>query len=148
MQRESISDASQEGCCKADVCTAWEAAADPARDAGIRVVHLRIGVVLTRQGGALAKMLPPFRLGVGGPMGSGNQFMSWVTLSDLIRIIVYSIEQDGVSGPVNAVTPHAVTNLEFTKALGRAIKRPTALALPDSPSLPSSSGDLSKDPLK
>ena len=114
----------------AEVCTAWEAAADPARDAGIRVVHLRIGVVLSDQGGALAKMLTPFRLGMGGRVGSGQQYMSWIALPDLVGVIRHAIFHDSLSGPVNSVAPAPVTNAEFTKTLGRILGRPTLFPMP------------------
>jgi uncharacterized protein (TIGR01777 family) len=114
----------------ADVVADWEAATAPAREAGIRVVHLRIGVVLSPSGGALAKMMLPFGLGLGGRVGNGQQYMSWVTLDDLVRMIDHIIIHDDVRGAVNAVAPHAVTNAVFTKALGRAMRRPTVLPLP------------------
>jgi len=114
----------------ADVVVDWEAATAPAKEAGIRVVHLRIGVVLSPSGGALAKMMLPFGLGLGGRVGSGRQYMSWVTLDDLVRMIDHIIVHDDVRGAVNAVAPQAVTNAVFTKALGRAMRRPTILPLP------------------
>jgi uncharacterized protein (TIGR01777 family) len=114
----------------ADVCQQWEAATQPARDADIRVVNLRIGVVLTPKGGALAKILMPFRLGVGGPLGSGRQYMSWIALDDLVRIIQFALHAAAISGPVNAVAPNPVSNREFTKTLGRVLRRPTIFRLP------------------
>ena len=114
----------------ADVCQEWEEAAAPAREAGIRVVHLRIGIVLTPAGGALGQMLPPFRLGVGGVIGSGRQFMSWIALDDVARAVLHAADADGLEGPVNAVAPHPVTNAEFTKTLGRVLRRPTVLPMP------------------
>jgi uncharacterized protein (TIGR01777 family) len=114
----------------AEVCREWEAATQPAVDAGIRVVNLRIGVVLSARGGALATMLAPFRLGLGGRIGSGCQHMSWIALDDLIGIVHFLLHADGVSGPVNAVAPQAVTNYEFTKTLGRVLWRPTMTPLP------------------
>jgi hypothetical protein len=114
----------------AEVCEAWEGAADAAREAGVRVVHPRIGVVLAREGGALTKMLLPFRLGVGGRVGSGRQMMSWIALGDLVRLILHALDDDGLAGPVNAVAPGAVSNAEFTRALGRALHRPTILPMP------------------
>ena len=114
----------------ADVCNAWEAACAPARDAGVRVVNMRIGVVLSKSGGALAKMLLPFKMGVGGKIGNGKQWMSWIELHDLVRAIQHSINTESISGPVNAVSPEPVTNREYTKALGRQLSRPTILPLP------------------
>ena len=113
-----------------DVCREWEDAAEPARAAGIRVVHLRIGVVLDANGGALDKMLPPFKLGVGGILGNGRQYMSWVSLDDLCGIIEHVIDDPDIVGPVNAVAPQSVTNHEFTKTLGRVLVRPTIFPVP------------------
>ena len=113
-----------------EVCAQWEGAAEPARAAGIRVVNLRIGVVLSSEGGALSKMLLPFRLGLGGKIGAGDQYMSWVSLTDLVSIAKFALEDETIVGPVNAVAPGAVTNSEFTKALGRQLKRPTLFPLP------------------
>lgn len=112
------------------VVRAWEAAADPARAAGIRVVHLRFGVVLSGKGGALARMLLPFRLGLGGPIGSGRQFMSWVALDDAVRSISHSIESEGLVGPVNVASPNSVTNREFARTLGRVLRRPAFCRVP------------------
>lgn len=114
----------------ADVCRQWEAAAQPARDAGIRVVNLRFGVILTPKGGALAKMLFPFKTGGGGVIGSGKQYWSWVTIEDVIGAIHHALVNDSVTGPVNVVAPNPVTNYEFTKTLGRVLQRPTILPLP------------------
>ncbi len=114
----------------ATVCQAWEAAADPARKKGIRVVHARFGVILSTAGGALAKMLLPFQLGVGGVVGNGRQYMSWVTLDDVVSAILHALENDDLAGPVNFVSPHPATNREFTKALGSAVHRPTIFAVP------------------
>jgi uncharacterized protein (TIGR01777 family) len=114
----------------AEVCIAWEAAAQAARDAGIRVVHLRFGVVLAGQGGALEKMLPIFRLGMGGPLGGGRQWMSWVAISDAIAAIEFALETPQLAGPVNVVAPQPVTNLEFTHALGKAVHRPAIVPAP------------------
>lgn len=114
----------------AEVCRDWEAAADPARAAGIRVVHLRIGVVLSQKGGALAKMLLPFRMGVGGRLGDGHQYMSWIELDDLVSIVVHALDQAELRGPVNAVSPQPVTNDEYTATLGRVLRRPTVLPMP------------------
>ena len=113
-----------------EVCLAWENATRPATEAGIRVVHLRFGVVLSPAGGALAKMLPVFRAGLGGKLGSGRQWISWVALPDVVRAIEFALQTASLSGPVNVVAPNPVTNLEFTRALGRALHRPTLLQVP------------------
>ena len=113
-----------------EVCHAWEAAATPARERGMRVVHLRIGIVLSPLGGALAQMLRPFKLGAGGVLGAGDQYMSWIALDDLLSIVQHALIDDSVSGPVNAVAPQAVTNREFTKTLGAVLRRPTCLPAP------------------
>jgi uncharacterized protein len=115
-----------------DVCREWEAAADPARAAGIRVAHLRFGVVLSPKGGALAKMLPPFRMGVGGRLGSGAQWMSWISLDDAIGAVLHALSNDAIAGPVNAVAPNPVTNASFTKTLGGVLGRPTIFPMPAS----------------
>ena len=114
----------------ADVCQEWEAAAAPAREAGIRVVHLRIGIVLTPAGGALGQMLLPFKMGVGGVIGSGRQFMSWIALDDVVAAALHAVRTKGLEGPVNAVAPNPATNAEFTKTLGRVLGRPTILPMP------------------
>ena len=108
----------------------WESSAEPAARAGIRVVHLRIGVVLSPAGGALKKMLPPFRLGIGGPLGSGKQFMSWIALDDIVGAMHHALITEGLRGPVNGVAPHPVTNAEFTKILGRMLHRPALFPVP------------------
>jgi uncharacterized protein (TIGR01777 family) len=113
-----------------EVCREWEKGTLAASQAGVRVVHVRIGFVLSAEGGGLQKMLPPFRLGVGGKVGSGRQYISWITLEDLVRVIRRAIEDESLRGPVNAVAPGAVTNEEFTKALGRVLGRPTILPVP------------------
>lgn len=113
----------------ASVCVDWEAAAAAATSAGIRVPLLRTGIVLDRSGGALQKMLPLFRMGVGGRMGGGGQWWSWISLEDEIRVIRWLLEND-VTGPVNAVAPGAVTNRDFTDALARAVHRPAILPVP------------------
>ena len=114
----------------ADVCREWEAAADPARAAGIRVVHPRLGLVLAREGGALPRMALPFRLGMGGVVGSGRQYWSWIELGDLVRAIELCLGLDGLAGPVNAAAPGPATNREFTRALGKVLGRPTLVPLP------------------
>eukprot|EP00913_Durusdinium_trenchii_P008823 g8289.t1 len=113
-----------------EVCAEWEAAADAARDKGIRVVHTRFGVILNPEGGALKKMLLPFKLGVGGVIGSGKQYWSWVGIDDVIGSILHAITNDAVSGPVNVTAPNPVTNREFTKTLGRVLRRPTIFPMP------------------
>jgi len=113
-----------------EVGQAWEAAVSGAKEAGIRVVKLRIGVVLSRSGGALSRMLLPFRLGLGGKLGSGRQFMSWIALDDLIAAIRFAIDTPTLSGPVNATAPETVTNEAFTRTLGRVLGRPTPLPVP------------------
>jgi uncharacterized protein (TIGR01777 family) len=114
----------------AEVCQAWEAATEPARQRGIRVVHLRLGIVLARHGGALAKMLPAFRLGLGGRLGSGRQHWSWIALEDLLRVVELALQDDRLSGPVNSVSPEAATNAEFTRTLGQVLRRPAVLPVP------------------
>lgn len=114
----------------ADVCKAWEEEANAARELGLRVVNVRIGVVLSPKGGALAKMLLPFKLGMGGIVGSGKQYWSWIGLHDLTRVIAYCVNNDSVEGPVNAVSPEPLTNRAFTKDVGSVLKRPTIFPLP------------------
>ena len=113
-----------------ELCQAWEEATAPARKAGIRVVNLRIGVVLSPQGGALKKMLFPFKMGGGGIGGSGRQHWSWIDLDDLIRVILFCVQTESLSGPVNATSPQVVTNREFTKTLGKVLRRPTIFPMP------------------
>ncbi len=113
-----------------DLCRAWEKATQPATDAGIRVVHLRFGVVLSSQGGALAQMLPIFRAGLGGRLGSGRQWISWVALPDATRIIEFALATKGITGPVNVVAPNPSTDLEFTRALALALHRPAVFPVP------------------
>ena len=113
-----------------EVCREWEAASEPAARKGIRVVVLRIGVVLSPKGGALSRMLPLFRAGLGGVIGGGHQYVSWVALDDLPLIILHALQCGDLSGPVNAVAPRPVTNREFTEALGKALSRPTPLPVP------------------
>jgi uncharacterized protein (TIGR01777 family) len=128
---EELSEASSPGSdFLARVCLAWEAATKPASDAGIRVVHLRFGVVLAPQGGALAKMLPIFRLGLGGPLGSGRQWMSWIALEDAVGAIEFALQTQELAGPVNVVSPQPVTNLQFTRSLSRVLHRPAVLPVP------------------
>ena len=114
----------------ARVCTDWEAAAVPASGRGIRVVSARLGMVLSSSGGALGQMLPPFRLGVGGMLGSGSQYMSWISLDDVVGAITHVLTTDSLHGPVNFVAPEVVRNREFTRTLGRVLRRPTRLGVP------------------
>ena len=114
----------------ASVCKDWEAATEPAADAGIRVAFSRTGLVLARDGGLLAKLLLPFRLGVGGKLGGGRQWMSWIALTDAIRALSLMIDNESIVGPVNVVAPNPVTNAEFTDTLGRVLGRPTFTIVP------------------
>lgn len=114
----------------ASVAREWEGATEAAQTAGIRVAHLRSGEVLARHGGALAKMLTPFRLGVGGRMGAGRQWMSWIAIDDEVAAIVHILGEEGLAGPVNATAPNPVTNADFTKALAGALHRPAVLPVP------------------
>jgi uncharacterized protein (TIGR01777 family) len=112
------------------VVTQWEGATAPAADAGIRTVHLRFGMVLSSTGGALARMIPPFRLGLGGRVGSGDQYVSWISLRDAVAAIGHLLSAESLAGPVNLVAPGPVTNGEFARALGRALGRPAVFPLP------------------
>lgn len=114
----------------ADVCRGWEQATEAAVRRGIRVVNLRIGVILSPAGGALAKMLLPFKMGVGGVIGDGQQFMSWIAIDDIVGAIHHALMNDSMHGPVNLVAPAPVTNYEFTKTLGRVLWRPTIFPMP------------------
>ena len=114
----------------ADLCREWEAAAEPAVNAGIRVVHLRTGVVLGHGHGALERMLPPFRFGIGGKLGNGKQWMSWISLADATAGILFALGTESISGPVNLTSPNPVTNADFTRALGRQLGRPAILSIP------------------
>lgn len=114
----------------ASVAREWEAATDAARDAGVRVVLLRTGIVLSSHGGALERLLPPFRLGVGGPIGTGRQWMSWISLDDHVNAMGHALRTTGVHGPVNLVAPNPVTNAEFTATLGRVLGRPALVPVP------------------
>ena len=115
----------------AEVCDAWETEAKKAEDFGARVVLPRIGVVLSKEGGALKEMLTPFKFGVGGTIGSGKQWMSWIALDDLIRIIHFALENENLKGAVNATAPNPVTNEDFTKTLGKILSRPTFIPIPE-----------------
>jgi uncharacterized protein (TIGR01777 family) len=112
------------------VCKGWEQATESASQRGIRVVNIRFGIVLSAHGGALKKMLLPFKLGLGGKLGSGAQVMSWVAIDDAVGIMVEALKNPVLQGPVNAVAPAAVSNTEFTKTLGAVLRRPTILPMP------------------
>jgi hypothetical protein len=114
----------------AGVCRDWEAASEPAQQRGIRVVLSRFGMVLSPAGGALAKMLPPFRMGLGGAVGSGQQYVSWIAINDAIGALHHALVTDTLQGPINTVAPQVVTNQEFTKVLGKVLGRPTVLPMP------------------
>lgn len=112
------------------LCKDWEEANQRAKEGGIRVANARIGLVLSKSGGALKKMLLPFKLGLGGRLGSGKQWMSWITLDDLVKALFFVLETDTIEGPFNAVAPNPRTNLQFTKDLGRVLGRPTIFPVP------------------
>lgn len=113
-----------------EVCIEWEAAADPAREAGLRVAHMRIGVVLAKNGGALLPLLLPFRLGLGGRIGNGRQYWSWIALDDAAGAFAFALNNENVKGAVNVVAPHPARLSEFVQALGNVLHRPTLLPLP------------------
>ncbi len=113
-----------------EVCREWEAACEPAREKGIRVVNTRFGVVLSPKGGALAKMLTPFKMGAGGKVGNGKQYMSWVVLDDVAGAIHHCLMTEELNGPVNVMSPNPCTNAEFTKTLGKVLSRPTIFPMP------------------
>ncbi len=113
-----------------DVCRDWENAALSAVKSGIRVCSLRFGIILSPEGGALAKMLTPFKLGLGGVMGSGDQYWSWISIDDAVGALLFCLTTESLKGPVNGVSPQPLTNREFTKILGRALKRPTLFPMP------------------
>jgi len=113
-----------------EVCKQWEQSARPAIESGIRTVHLRTGIVLAQHGGALAKMLFPFKVGAGGILGNGRQYMSWITLDDAVEAIRFILSNESINGPLNLVAPNPVTNHEFTKTLGKALHRPAIMPLP------------------
>jgi uncharacterized protein (TIGR01777 family) len=113
-----------------DVCREWEASCQAARDAGVRVVNARIGVILSPKGGALAKMLTPFKLGLGGKIGDGRQYMSWIALDDVVGAFHFLVAHPTASGPVNLTAPNPATNAEFTKTLGHVLHRPTIFPMP------------------
>ncbi len=113
-----------------DVCEAWEAETEPVAEAGVRVVHPRVGIVLSEQGGMLSKMVPPFKLGLGGRVGDGQQYMSWIRRVDLVNSIRFAIATTDLTGPYNACAPDPVRNEVFTKALGEVLHRPTMIPIP------------------
>jgi uncharacterized protein (TIGR01777 family) len=113
-----------------EICREWEAAADPARAAGIRVVHLRFGIILSPRGGALKRMLPVFKMGLGGKLGDGHYYWSWLANDDVLGVVDHVLKTESISGPINTVTPFPVTNREFTKALAAALKRPAFFTVP------------------
>lgn len=113
-----------------ELCQAWEAACQPARQAGIRVVNLRLGLVISRHGGALRAMLPAFRFGLGGVVGNGRQYWSWILLDDLVRVVDFALRSEALCGPVNAVAPTPVTCRQFTRTLARVVRRPALVPLP------------------
>jgi uncharacterized protein (TIGR01777 family) len=128
---ETLTEASRPGdLFLSDVCRAWEASADAARAAGLRVVHPRIGIVQTPRDGALQRALPLFRVGLGGPFGSGSQWWSWVMLGDVVGILAHAVTNDDVSGPVNVTAPTPVTNRDWSRTLGRVLGRPAVLPVP------------------
>jgi len=114
----------------AQVCREWETATQPATSAGIRIVNTRFGVILSRDGGALPKMLPPFRMGVGGRIGNGRQWMSWIHIADVVGAIEHALDNPSVTGPVNVVGPNPAMNAEFTRTLARALHRPAIFPMP------------------
>ncbi len=114
----------------AELCGAWEEAAAPARAAGIRVVHVRTGLALSAHGGLLGPLLLPFRLGLGGPIGRGRQYWSWIAIDDLVDVFRFALETNGLGGAVNAAAPNPVTNAEFSRTLGRVLRRPALLPVP------------------
>ncbi|MDQ2856980.1 MAG: TIGR01777 family oxidoreductase [Acidobacteriota bacterium] len=115
----------------AGVCVEWEQSTESARQQGIRTVLARFGIILSAEGGALKKMLPPFRMGVGGRIGSGQQWMSWIALADVIGGLIFALNNDSLQGPVNFVAPNPVRNAEFTKTLGKVLSRPTIFPIPE-----------------
>ncbi|MDX6289377.1 MAG: uncharacterized protein QOH42_1176 [Blastocatellia bacterium] len=114
----------------AGVCREWEQATEPAAAAGVRTVNLRFGPILAREGGMLSKLLTPFKMGMGGKVGSGKQFISWVAIDDVVGAIKLALKDESIRGPLNIVSPRPVTNEEFTKTLGHVLSRPTALSVP------------------
>jgi uncharacterized protein (TIGR01777 family) len=130
----------------ADVAVAWEGAADPAREAGVRVIHTRFGAVMATESGALARMLPVFKLGAGGTLGDGRQWFSWVSLADVVHAVVWLLFDSTLEGGINVTSPNPVTNAEFTETLGRVLHRPTVARVPEF-ALRLAFGDLADDVL-
>ena len=122
--------AKSHACFSHELCDAWEKAARPAEAHGVRVVYLRIGLVLGTDGGFIARMLTPFEFGLGGPIGSGKQWMSWIERDDLVRLIAHVIAKPDLAGPINATAPIPVTNTKFTEELGRRLRRPAIFRVP------------------
>src|SRR5207244_3102252 len=108
----------------------WERATRPLEEVGCRVVHMRFGIILSPNGGALKKMLPAFKIGLGGPLGEGTQWMSWISLEDVVRAILFLLDHAAARGPVNIVTPNPVTSAEFAQTLGSVLKRPAFIRMP------------------
>ncbi|MEO3928602.1 TIGR01777 family oxidoreductase [Micromonosporaceae bacterium B7E4] len=131
----------------ADLCRVWEAATAPAEQAGVRVVRLRIGLPLEQTGGLLKPQLLPYRLGIGGKFGSGRQWIPWISMADWLAAMTFLLDREDIAGPVNVVGPAPVTNAEFTKALGRALRRPTVMPVP-AIALRILLGELSVEPLR
>lgn len=127
-----------------EVCVAWEAAAEPARAAGTRVAQARLGIVLAREGGALAPLLPLFRLGLGARIGSGSQYMSWIAIDDVVSALRHALDSPELVGPFNAVAPNPVRNAEFTRTLAQVLSRPAFLALP-APLLRAVMGEMAQE---
>jgi uncharacterized protein (TIGR01777 family) len=117
-------------CFSSDLCVEWENAAKKAAELGVRECRVRTGVVLAKHGGALKRMLLPFKLGLGGPIGDGNQWFSWICLSDMVRLLLFLIDNPSISGPVNATAPNALINKKFSKILARTLRRPAFLPMP------------------
>lgn len=130
----------------ADLCRQWEAAAEPAVEAGIRVLYLRFGIVLTSGSGALARLLPIFRMGLGGNLGNGSQYMSWIALDDLLAAIFYLLESPNASGPFNFTAPNPITNAQFTRALAGQLHRPAFCTVPR-PALRLAFGEMADEAL-
>ncbi|RME80826.1 MAG: TIGR01777 family protein [Caldilineae bacterium] len=127
---ELVEDSAPAATFLAEVCVAWEAEALAARELGLRVAMARTGIVLAPEGGALPRMLPPFRLGLGGQLGNGRQWMPWIHVDDVVSLLLHAARTDAVNGPMNVVAPNPVTNKVFTKTLGQTLRRPAVLPVP------------------